>query len=371
MAGAQPCRVTTIAPLAFARSKFTTQAVLQGCSLSRAGGSIAPRMLTSDTPALAFAPMDGVTDAAMRSLQGESGAFSYAVSEFVRVSCHVLPPKVFVQDVPEIRNGGVTATGLPVQVQLLGGDPELMAQSAQVACRAGATAIDINFGCPAPTVNRHDGGATLLNHPCRIRTIVAAVRQAVPQHIPVSAKLRLGWDSIHDIHANAAMAAEGGASWLTIHARTRMQGYAPPVYWRPIGEVRRALGLPVVANGDIWTFDDFRRCQDETGSTHFMLGRGALANPGLAAQVATELGLGARLRPIDTDWIALLQGLVRHSQLCYGSRPQMKTLVRLKQWLNIARKFGDFPWFDLVKRAETEEELFRILHGAMRPLVAH
>jgi tRNA-dihydrouridine synthase C len=325
-------------------------------------------MLSPDNPAVVFAPMDGVTDAAMRSLQGESGAWTYAVSEFVRVSCHVLPPKVFLHDVPEIRSGGRTRTGLPVQVQLLGGDPELMAQSAAVACRAGATGIDINFGCPAPTVNRHDGGATLLNHPSRIRAIVAAVRAAVPSSIPVSAKLRLGWDCVRDIHANAASAAEGGASWLTIHARTRMQGYAPPVHWKPIGEVRRALGIPVVANGDIWTVADFRRCQEETGCIHFMLGRGALANPPLAAQVASELGLASRLRPVDTEWIPLLEGLVRHSKLCYGTRPEMKTLVRLKQWLNIARKHGEFAFFDLVKRAASEEELFAALRSVSQPL---
>ena len=102
-----------------------------------------------------------------------------------------------------------------------------------MACDAGALGIDINFGCPAPTVNSHDGGATLLKYPHRIREIVRAVRDAVPSDLPVSAKLRLGWESIDDIYENARMAADGGASWITIHARTRAQGYQPPVYWRP------------------------------------------------------------------------------------------------------------------------------------------
>src|SRR5262249_48036181 len=147
------------------------------------------------------------------------------------------------------------------------------------------------FGCPAPTVNRNDGGATLLNHPCRIREIVSAVRSAVPKDIPVSAKIRLGWDSIDQVYENASMAAEGGASWLTIHARTRTQGYQPPVFYHPISVVRESLSIPVVANGDVFSLDDFLRCRDETGCMHFMIGRGALARPSLSYEIARELGL--------------------------------------------------------------------------------
>jgi tRNA-dihydrouridine synthase C len=178
-------------------------------------------------------------------------------------------------------------------VQLLGGDPERMALSAQVAVDCGARGIDINFGCPAPTVNRHDGGATLLKHPSRIREVVKAIRDALPPSIPVSAKLRLGWDNIDAIHENADMAAEGGANWLTIHARTRVQGYQPPVYWQPIGIVRERLGIPVIANGDIWTVDDLRRCREETGCIHYMLGRGSLADPYLSHAAARELGISS------------------------------------------------------------------------------
>src|SRR5205085_9731020 len=114
---------------------------------------------------------------------------------------------------------------------------------------------------------------------------------AVPADLPVSAKLRLGWDNIHAIHVNAERAAEGGADWITIHARTKSQGYRPPAYWKPLGEVRARLRIPVVANGEIWTIDDLRRCRDETGCQHFMLGRGALVDPNLARIAARELGL--------------------------------------------------------------------------------
>lgn len=321
-------------------------------------------MLDPDIPALILAPMEGVTDAPMRALQGETGAFTFAVSEFLRIN-HVIPTaSAFWRHVPELRHGALTPTGLPVQVQLLGGNPNLLAQSAVAAHAAGATAIDINFGCPARTVNRHDGGATLLQYPKRILEIVRAVRDALPIEVPVSAKLRLGWDDVSAIDENAEMAAEGGASWLTIHARTRLQGYAPPVFWTRIGEVRERTKIPVVANGDIWTLDGFRRCQDETGCHHFMLGRGALANPGLAQQVAVELGITrgqADDGPLrDIEWLKPLQSLLDWTD--HIKQPGAGLAIhRMKQWLNLAATFGGFKSFDKVKRARSPDEIFEIL----------
>ena len=321
-------------------------------------------MLKADAPALALAPMDGITDAPMRALQGSLGAFTFAVSEFLRVSNEPIPQKVFRREVPELANGGKTPTGLPVQIQILGGDPGRMARSAWTACKAGATAIDINFGCPAPTVNKHDGGASILRSPCRVRELVAAVREAVPAETPVSAKLRLGWDSIDSIHENASMAAKGGASWLTIHARTRVQGYSPPVYWASIGEVRRAVDLPVVANGDIWNFEDFVRCREETGCIHFMIGRGALANPALPHQIANEMGLSARPAP-HTDWPKLFRRLVDFIGEGDGKTP-LRTLCQLKQWMKIAHNFGEFPFFNEVKQSQSLAELFDSMELAAR-----
>jgi tRNA-dihydrouridine synthase C len=305
--------------------------------------------------------MEGVTDAPMRAVQGACGAFTFAVSEFLRVSHSVPPAHVFHTHVPELATGCVTSTGLRVQIQLLGGDAGRMAESAARACDLGARAVDINFGCPAPTVNRHDGGATLLRYPKRIREIVSAIRAAVPATIPVSAKLRLGWDGIDAIDENAAMAAEGGASWITIHGRTRVAGYAPPVFWRPIGRVRERLGLPVVANGDIWTLADFRRCRDESGCVHFMLGRGALADPRLARRVASELGIGPRVEEEGAfDWRGPLRSLVAWTERFHEGRSE-KTLCRLKQWLRVAATAGTFARFDAVKRAESIGELFAAL----------
>jgi tRNA-dihydrouridine synthase C len=256
-----------------------------------------------------------------------------------------------------------------VQVQILGGDPEKMAEAASIACGAGALGIDINFGCPAPIVNRHDGGATLLKYPKRLQAIVAAVRAAVPKHLPVSAKLRLGWEDLNDIHHNAGAAAEGGASWITIHGRTKRDGYRPPAYWGPIGEVRRRLGIPVVANGEIWTLEDFQRCRDITGCDHFMLGRGALADPSLQPRVSLALGLEARLpEPVNPkspdlrDWLPLLR---RFSEVCREIGPDDRTnytLCRLKQWLKIVSSRNPAcGWFHDMKRTQTLDDAFAAL----------
>lgn len=320
-------------------------------------------MLDPQRPTLILAPMEGVTDAPMRALQGATGAFTFAVSEFVRVSSEPVPAKVFHRAVPELRNGGSTSTGMPVQVQILGGDPERMALSAVAATEAGAKAIDINFGCPAKTVNRNDGGASLLKEPSRIREVVAAVRAAVAREVPVSAKLRLGWDSVDSVRENAAMAAEGGASWLTIHARTRVQGYAPPVDWPAVGRVRAAIDLPVVANGDVWSLEDFRRCRVETGCRHFMIGRGALADPSLPLRIAGELGIADGQGSESSDWPALLRSLVAFTDgfdVSYAA----STLMRMKQWLKLAHLHGAFPFFEAVKRAESVEELLSGLDAA-------
>lgn len=301
---------------------------------------------------LVLAPMDGVTDALIRELLTELCPFTHCVTEFVRVSTLVVPASTFLSDVPELRTSSQTRCGTPVQVQILGGDPERMAQSAKVAVSLGAQAIDINFGCPAPTVNRHDGGATLLKFPERIEAIVSTVRNALPAYIPVSAKLRLGWDDPRAILVNAERAARGGAAWITIHGRTKMQGYTPPAYWKPIGEVKRALGIPVIANGELWSIDDLKRCLDESGCRHFMIGRGALARPHFVNQCALELGLP--VRSLDADgysWQVLIAELIDRATL--RAERSERILSRIKQWLNYAHKQGCCAEFDRIKRLQT------------------
>lgn len=321
-------------------------------------------MFVSGKATVGLAPMDGVTDALMRKLLTRTMPFSYCVTEFIRVSQLVPPKHVFTKQVPELSSAACTEAGTPVAVQLLGGDPDRLAQSAQVAVNAGATAVDLNFGCPAPTVNRHDGGATLLKYPDRIEAIVRSVRAALPSSIPVSAKLRLGWDDPRAVYENAQRVERGGASWITIHGRTKMQGYTPPAYWKPIGEVRKAVSIPVVANGEIWTLDDLKQCEEQSGCQHFMLGRGALANPQLALNCAQYLGTSSAQTaspPVSGDliWRTLVEELVTESRTAQES--DRRTLSRVKQWLNYAHHRKEISWFDVVKRAQDTRELATLL----------
>jgi tRNA-dihydrouridine synthase C len=191
-----------------------------------------------------------------------------------------------------------------------------------------------------------------------VEAIVREVRQAVPTSVPVSAKLRLGWDDPRAIHENAARAARGGASWITIHGRTKQQGYTPPAYWGPIGAVRRSLDIPVVANGEIWSLEDFHRCREETGCEHFMLGRGALANPKLAPQVAHALGLGAGCAPYPepAEWRSLIKRFLEIT----ATNP-VYSLKRLKQWMRYVALRRPFDGFHELKRLEAPELLPELL----------
>ncbi len=304
--------------------------------------------------------MEGVTDAPFRELITRTGFYDYCVSEFIRVSMQALGPKAFLRHIPELRQNARTSSGIPVQVQILGGHPGRMAESAVAAIEAGATGIDLNFGCPAPTVNRNDGGATLLRFPERIEAIVRAVRDAVPARFPVSAKMRLGFDDPSVIDENARRAEQGGASWITIHGRTKTQGYQPPAYWRPIGRVAQALSIPVVANGELWTIEDFRRCREETGAIHFMIGRGALAVPNLAEEMRRELGIPVQetpdpLRFPDDDqprsWARVFR---EYSRLQPSGN-------RIKQWARYLHSRKNAPWWDGIKSLQGTEEILRFL----------
>jgi len=319
--------------------------------------------LKKGEPALILAPMEGVTDFPMRALLTELGGFSFCISEFIRVTQEILPEKVLHRFIPELKNGGKTDSGCPVFAQILGGNPWRMAETARSLVSQGALGIDINFGCPAPIVNRNDGGAVILKEPHRIKEIIKSVRSSVPSDIPVSAKVRLGWENPTEIYRISEAVIEGGASWLTIHARTRSQGYAKPVHWELIGEIRKNFPIPVIANGDIWSLEDFRKCREVTGCEHFMLGRGALGEPTLALQICRELGISSKTTAqleeyadFRERWVPLFKRFVELGE------PQAisphYTVRRIKQWLNLASRTRDITWAEPIKRATNLAEIW-------------
>lgn len=299
-----------------------------------------------------LAPMEGVVDASMREILTSIGGIDLCVTEFIRVTDRVLPVHEFHKDCPELLNGDHTAAGVPVLVQLLGGVPVALGENAARAVELGACGIDLNFGCPAKTVNRHDGGATLLKNPSRIFDVVSEVRRAVGDQVPVSAKVRLGF-SDKEFHLDIARAAfDAGAAWLTVHARTRDEGYRPPAHWEFIGRMREVVGsMPVIANGEMWTLDDVARARRESGCRHVMLGRGLLADPFLAR----ELKGGAR-----GTWTEAFSWFSRYVEM--GLREQRGTSyasARAKQWLkSLARRFPEAARaFDEIKRLDSAHEI--------------
>ncbi len=235
-------------------------------------------------PRLVLAPMEGLADDILREVLTGAGGYDWCVTEFVRVSATVLPHSAFTRISPELARDSRTRSGTPVRVQLLGGDPGLMAANAAQVARLHPAGIDLNFGCPTPLINRNRGGAALLDEPELLHRIARSVREAVPAHIPVTAKMRLGIrDTGRAIECAQALAA-GGAEELVVHGRTREDGYRPPARWEWIGRVREAVRVPVIANGEVWTVADYRAMREETGCADVMLGRGAVADPFLATR---------------------------------------------------------------------------------------
>jgi len=228
---------------------------------------------------LYLAPMEGVTDWIMRDILTQLGGIDFCVTEFLRVTKTLHPHKIFYRHCPELLSGSKTSAGVPVYFQLLGGEPNPLASNAQRAAELGAAGIDLNFGCPAKIVNRHDGGAVLLKSPCRLFDITKQVRQSVPQNIPVSGKIRLGFEDPTLLVENALALQEAGASWITVHCRTKVQGYRPPAHWHYLSQLKEHITIPVIANGDIDSLQNFYACKEITGSNSFMIGRASLSDP--------------------------------------------------------------------------------------------
>ncbi len=293
---------------------------------------------------LLLAPMEGLLDFVLRDVLTRVGGVDRCVSEFIRVSGTLLPDRVFYRFIPELRHGGRTLAGTPVRAQLLGSDPVSMAENAARLAQLGPEGIDLNFGCPAKTVNRHGGGASLLREPERIAEVVAAVRRAVPPHLPVSAKMRLGYDDPSRARECALAMQDGGACEVVVHARTKADGYRPPAYWELIAPLREALRVPVVANGEIWTVQDAQRCRAVSGCQALMLGRGIVADPGLALAIRNANRRAVHCAETqasdlpELSWSAVLPHIARFWRLVCADLEPGQRAGRLKQWLNLLRR---------------------------------
>lgn len=237
----------------------------------------------------ALAPMAGVADRAFRQICVDFGA-AYTVGEMVSCKGLVFGDRKS-RELLELDD-----TARPTAVQLFGDDPATMAKAAEIAMAFRPDIIDINLGCPAPKIVGNHCGSALLTEPQLCEQLVRAVKGAVP--VPVTAKIRRGFQKNEDVAVEIARAVEaGGADAVTVHGRTRAQMYAPPVDRDCIRRVKAAVSVPVIANGDIFTAADAAAMYEETGCDLVMVGRGALGAPWLFTEINALLCEGRTLPP--------------------------------------------------------------------------
>ena len=253
----------------------------------------------------ALAPMAGVADRAFRELCVRFGAV-YVVGEMVSAKGMTMGDR---------KSDALLALSKeehPAAVQLFGKDPAVLAQAAVQSLRYQPDVIDINMGCPAPKVANNGGGATLMRNPALAGEIVAAVSRAV--EVPVTVKIRAGWDSdtLNAVEM-ATICEAAGAAAVTVHGRTRAQMYAPPVDLDIIRQVKAAVHIPVIGNGDVTDGESAKAMLETTGCDMVMVGRGALGRPWVFDQIRAYLTSGEILPdpPVDRRMTVMLEHIER------------------------------------------------------------
>ncbi|MCG6365498.1 tRNA dihydrouridine(16) synthase DusC [Vibrio fluvialis] len=300
-------------------------------------------------------PMEGVLDHLMREMLTQINDYDFCVTEFVRVINLPLPDHVFYRLCPELKQGSRTKAGVPVKVQLLGQEPHWMAENAVRAAELGACGVDLNFGCPAKMVNQSKGGAALLQHPELIYQVIKACRDAVPSDIPVTAKIRLGWENPDDCFEIVDAVQQAGADELTVHARTKAGGYkASEIKWDYIDQIRQKTTVPLIANGEIWNYADGQACIETTGVDSLMVCRGALNVPNLGNIVKHN----HRAMP----WHEVVDLLLEYSAYEVRGDKGKYYPTRVKQWFSYLRQ--SYPQAaDLFREIRTMTEV--------DPIVSH
>ncbi len=309
---------------------------------------------------LVLAPMEGVVDFKMRQLLTDLGGFDLCVTEFVRVVEDTLPERVFHRYCSELKTAGYTRAGTPVRIQLLGQVANALAENAVKAINLGSHGIDLNFGCPAKTVNKSKGGAVLLKDPEHMYEIIKAVRDAVDPCHEVSAKIRLGFDDDSNSQEIVDAVVSAGASSLAIHARTKRDGYNPPAYWEKIPPLIEGKNIAVVANGEIWQVEDAMLCQKRSHCQDLMLGRGALAMPDLAKQIKSHVE-NEHYSPML--WEHVIYHIIHSSMHQEESKCEKYFASRTKQWLGYLKR--QYPQanalFDEIRRLKAKDEVADVL----------
>ena len=234
-------------------------------------------------PKLYLAPMEGLGDKYFRKAMAEVGGFDEATTEFLRV-----PKNAHVPSLSKKYHAEELAP-MPLAAQLMGENPDLLAEMTIAVAARGAPRIELNCGCPSNTVVGRGAGSSLLQDPNRVHELLKAMVQASP--VPVSAKIRSGYENTDLFKENLFAAQESGICHLTIHPRTKKEGYGPPARWDLIAQAKDLLDIPIVGNGDIRSAEDARRMLQETHCDALMIGRGAVSNPWIFHEIRQSFSL--------------------------------------------------------------------------------
>jgi len=335
-------------------------------------------------PPTALAPMEGITDRSFRRMVRQLGGCGLTVTEFVS-------SEAMTRDVRHAwQTAEIDPDEHPVAIQIYGRSPERMAQAARSCEDLGADFVDLNLGCPAKKVVSGSSGAALMREPRLAEAILQAVGKALT--IPFTVKMRLGWDQQQrNAPEIARLAEEAGASLVTVHGRTRSQGFSGTADWPAISAVKRAVGIPVLANGDIRTVADARRALAESGADGVMAGRAVLRNPWLLRQIADDMAGREPFEPSFADRRRILfdycermidecegnevwyMGRIKKvttffaSGLPYGSR--LRYNIHHSYTIEQARGFVD-SYFELLEQHRLQDAFCRFHDDAAEPPAA-
>ncbi len=300
-------------------------------------------------PYLILAPMEGVGDRCFRKAMASIGGFNEAVTDFLRV-----PSNGHVQSLAQLYEPEETKP-IPLAVQLMGSDVGLMGAMAQEVEKRGAPRIDLNCGCPSNTVTGRGAGSSLLKDPTLLNQVAAAMVKAVS--VPVTIKMRSGYDDTSRFQENLFAAQESGVSYITLHPRTKADGYGPPAKWELIAAAKEIVTIPIVGNGDILTVDDALRMLKMTGCDALMIGRGSVINPFIFHQIRAHFARTI-YQPKWEDLFSYLQTYISGIPLESSERLKINKMKQLMGFLfkanpilaerrqtMLTTTYNDFPSF--------------------------
>jgi nifR3 family TIM-barrel protein len=276
----------------------------------------------SNCPYLILAPMEGVGDRCFRKAMASVGGFDEAVTEFLRV-----PVNAHVKSLA-CRYQAEEMTPIPLAAQIMGSDPDLMAAMAVEIEKRGAPRIDLNCGCPSNTVTGRGAGSSLLNDPDLLHKNAKAIVKAVS--IPVTVKMRAGYEDTSLFKENLLAAQESGISYLTLHPRTKVDGYRTLANWDLIAEAKVLLRIPVVGNGDIFTVNDALKMLSHTKCDALMIGRGSIINPFIFHQIRSHFA-NRNYNPSQDDLFQYIQVYLQHIP---GEMSKKNKINKMKQLMS-------------------------------------